>query len=83
VDLCLGFWLDSIDLSVVMQIPLDFYYYSSVVELEITDGDISRISLLYRFALAILLFCFAFLFFFFSFPYEIDYCSFKVCVLEF
>jgi hypothetical protein len=42
MDLCLGLWFDSIDLSVFMQTPCDFYYNNSVVQLKYRDGDTSR-----------------------------------------
>ena len=43
-----------VNVSVFIPIPSCFHYCSSVVELDITDGDASRSSLLYRIVLAIL-----------------------------
>lgn len=43
--------------SVYMIIPCGFYYYNSVVHLEIRDSDKSRISLLFRITSVVLFFC--------------------------
>ena len=59
-----------INLSVFMPILCGFYYYNSVVVLEIRMVIPPGVLLLYRVVLAIL--CFLF------FSYEIEYCSFKV-----
>ena len=57
-------------MSVFMPIPTCFYYCTSIVDLEVGDGDASRSSLLYKIVLAILVF--------FLFAYDVEYCSFKV-----
>jgi hypothetical protein len=58
-------------LSVSIPIPCSFYYYCSVVQLEIRDGEPPEVLLLYRILLAFLDV--------FVFPYEVESCSFKVC----
>ena len=60
-----------VNFSVFMSILSCFHYCGSVIELDIRDGETSVSSLLYRIVLVILGS--------FVFPYEIDYCSFKVC----
>ena len=66
------FWVfDSIpliNLSISIPIPYSSYYYCSVVQLEIRDGNN-----LWKF-----FYCFSFLGFF-VFPYEVQLCSLKVC----
>ena len=80
-SLFMGEWInigvfDSIPLvypSVFMPIPGSFYYCSSIIELDLRDGDACRSSFIVQ----------DFFFFgypgFFIFPYEVEYCSFKVC----
>lgn len=65
-----------INLSVFMAIPCAFYYYSSVVKLEIRDGDASRITFIVQDFYSYVRFVF---------PYETEYYSSKVCkeLLEF
>ena len=58
-------------LSVFMPIPDCFQYYSSVVEFEVRVVMPPEVLLLYTIILAILGFL--------AFPYEVEYCSFKVC----
>ena len=67
-----GLFLDLVFNSILtnlLPIPCSFYYYCSVVQLEISDGDTSRVSFSELVVLAILGFL--------VFPYETDY--FKVC----
>ena len=45
--------IPSVYQSVFMPKPCDFYYYSTVVELEIRDGDTLKVLWLYRVVLAI------------------------------
>ena len=47
-----------------------FYYYSSIVELEVRDGDTSSSFIVQD--------CFGYPVFF-VFLYKVEYCSFKVC----
>ena len=75
----LGVWIDIrvfdsvplVLLSVLMSVPGCFQYCSSVVEFEVKDCDTSRSSLIVKD-------CFSYPWFF-VFPYEVEYCSFKVC----
>ena len=75
----IGVWInirvfDSIplaNLSVSMPIPRCLNYCSSIIELEVKDGDASGSSFIVQD-------CFGYPGFF-VFPYEVDYCSFKVC----
>lgn len=60
-----------INLSVLMSIPCNFYYYCSVVELEIRDGDTSGSSFIVQD-------CISYPGFFFLSD-EIEYCPFKIC----
>ena len=60
-----------INMSVFVPIPRCFYYCSSIVELEIRDGDTSRRSFFVQD-------CFSYLGLS-VFPYEVESCSFKVC----
>ena len=65
-----------------MQIPFGFYYYTSVVQLEIRNGDISSSSFIVRDcfeAILFLLLLFCFLFCLFVFSYEAEICTFKIC----
>lgn len=49
VDLCLGLWFYSINHHVSFYvIPCDFYYCSSVIQVEISDGDASRTSFIFQ-----------------------------------
>ena len=57
-------------MSVFMPVPFSFYYYSSVVELDIRDGGISRSFIVQDY------FSYPE---FFVLPYEVEYSSFKVC----
>ena len=59
------------NLSVFMPVPSCFQYCSSVIEFDVRDGDTSRSSFIVQD-------CFGYRGFF-VFPYEVDYCSFKVC----
>lgn len=59
-----------INLSVFMSVPCGFYYYCSIVQLEIKGGDISRSFIVHD--------CCGNLGPFVS-PYEAEYYSFKVC----
>ena len=62
-----------IHLSVFKPIPCGFYYYSSVVELEFRDGDISRSYFISQV-------CFSYPGSFgFVFLYEVQYCFSKFC----
>ena len=60
-----------INLSVSKPIMCIFYYYCSVVYLDIRDVDTSRLIFIVKD-------CFSYLGFF-VFPYEVENCSFKVC----
>ena len=60
-----------ISLSVFMSISSCFYYCSSIIELNVRDGDTSRSSFLVQDDFGYPGF--------FVLPYEVDYCSFKVC----
>ena len=60
-----------VHMSIFMPTANCFYYYRSIAELEVRDGDASRSSLLYIIVLAILGF--------FVSPYHVEYYSFKVC----
>ena len=57
-----------------MPIPSCFHYYSSIVELEIRDGDTSGSSFTVQDCFSYPVFCL-----FVCFSIEVDYCSFKVC----
>jgi hypothetical protein len=60
-----------INLSVSIPIPCSFYYYYSVVQLEVWDSDTSRRSFIVQD-------CFSYPGFF-VFPYEVENCSFQLC----
>jgi hypothetical protein len=71
VDLCLGLQFDPIDQCVYfISIPHSFYHYSSVVQLEIRNGDTSSLFIVQDY---------------FSYPqcfvisYEVENCPFKFC----
>ena len=74
-----GVWIDIrvfnlillVYLSVFMPISSCFHYYSSIVELEVRDGDAFGYFFLVQD-------CFGYPGFF-VFPNEIEYCSFEVC----
>ena len=59
-----------IHLSVFVPIQCSFHYYSSMIELEVRDGDASRSTFLVQD-------CFGYPGLF-VFPYEVEYCSFEV-----
>ena len=54
-----------------MSIPSCFHYCSSIIELNVRNGDASGSSFIVQDCLGYPEF--------FCFPYEVDYCSFKVC----
>ena len=64
-------WIPLVHLSVFMPVSSCFHYYSSIVELEVRDGDPSGSSFIVqdRFGYPG----------FFDFAYEVEYCSFEVC----
>jgi hypothetical protein len=73
VDLFQDLWFNSTHQTVSISIPCSFYYYCSVVQLEIRDGDISRSSFIVQdyFSYSP--------FFVLFFPYEkIEICSFNL-----
>ena len=75
----IGMWtyvrvFDSIPLihvSIFVPISNCFYYYSSIVQLDVKNSDASRSSFIVQD-------CFSFPRFF-AFPYQVEYCSFQVC----
>lgn len=63
-------------MSILMPIPNCFYYYSSIPEPEVRNGDATRsLFISNRIVLAILVWYF---FVVVYFPYQLEYCSFKV-----
>ena len=65
-----------INVSVFMPIPRCFNYCGSILVLEVRDGDDFRSSFIVNDSFRNPKFFGLFLF---VFPYEVEYCSFKVC----
>ena len=60
-----------IHVSIFIPVPSCFYYYSSIEEIEVGDGDASEDSFIVQN-------CFGYPGFF-VFLYEVEYCSFEIC----
>jgi hypothetical protein len=68
---CIFNFIPLVNLSVSISIPCSFYYYYSVVQLEIRDGDTFRSSFIAHDY-------FSYPGWFFVYPYDIKNCPFKV-----